>query len=99
MTNTTILASGEPYFWSYEARSQINPDNHLPYINEDMSMHSRYLGYSMWIKSMAFIPSIVGFVIFFTLIAVYGRMEDPRRRQRTNWHVDEENANEAVTQV
>ncbi len=37
-------------------------------------MHSRFLGYSMWIKSMAFIPCLVGFVVFFITIATYGRI-------------------------
>lgn len=45
--------------------------------SDDMSMHSRYLGYSMWIKSVAFTPCIVFFFLFFTLIAVYGRINDP----------------------
>ena len=40
-------------------------------------MHSRYLGYSMWVKSMAFTPCIVFFIIFFVLVAVYGRISDP----------------------
>ncbi len=39
-----------------------------------MAMHSRFLGYSMWIKSMAFIPCLVGFVVFFITIATYGRI-------------------------
>lgn len=39
-----------------------------------MYMHSRFLGYSMLIKSMAFIPCIFGFVIFFLILAVYGRI-------------------------
>ena len=39
-----------------------------------MYMNSRFLGYSMEIKSMAFIPCIFGFVIFFLILAVYGRI-------------------------
>ena len=37
-------------------------------------MHSRFMNYSMGIKSVAFIPSIVCFVVFFTTIIVYGRI-------------------------
>ena len=37
-------------------------------------MHSRFMNYSMGIKSIAFIPSIVCFIVFFTLIIVYGRI-------------------------
>ena len=41
-------------------------------------MHSRYLGYSMAIKSVAFTPSILCFIVFFTLIIVYGRIAQER---------------------
>ena len=41
---------------------------------EDLYMHSRFMNYSMGIKSVAFIPSIVCFVVFFTLIIIYGRI-------------------------
>ena len=37
-------------------------------------MHSRFMGYPMSVKSMAFIPCIVGFITFLTLIALYGRV-------------------------
>lgn len=37
-------------------------------------MHSRFGSYSMGIKSVAFIPSILCFIVFFTLIIVYGRI-------------------------
>ena len=43
-------------------------------ISDDLYMHSRYVGYSMWIKSIAFLPCIIGFIVFFTLVAVYGRI-------------------------
>ena len=41
-------------------------------------MHSRFMNYSMGIKSVAFIPSIVCFVVFFTTIIVYGRITTER---------------------
>lgn len=101
VTNQTVLNSQDPYLWTYEARSQINPQTLFPYIDgtlvrfnpksnpltrpfyhhfydftsEDLAMHSRYLGYSMWIKSVAFLPCIFGFAVFFGLIAVYGRIQ------------------------
>ena len=37
-------------------------------------MHSKYLGYSMWIKATAFIPCVIGFVTFFVLIAEFGTL-------------------------
>ncbi|XP_059080280.1 transmembrane protein 117-like isoform X2 [Tigriopus californicus] len=75
VTNQTVLNSQDPYLWTYEARSQINPETLFPYIDEDLAMHSRYLGYSMWIKSVAFLPCILGFAVFFILIALYGRIQ------------------------
>jgi flagellar biosynthesis/type III secretory pathway M-ring protein FliF/YscJ len=55
-------------------------------------MHSRYLGYSMWIKSMAFIPSVVGFLVFFLLVAVYGRIVDDRgAKAKADDNNDDEN--------
>ena len=42
--------------------------------SEDLYMHSRYMGYTMWIKSTAFIPCVMGFITFFTLIGIYGRI-------------------------
>ncbi len=95
VTNETILMSDDPNLWSYEARSRINPQTELPFIDgnyaiierfhefffpkkyafsDDLYMFSRYLGYSMVIKSAAFIPCILGFLTFITSIAVYGRI-------------------------
>ena len=37
-------------------------------------MHSRYLGYSSGVKSLAFLPSVLGFALFFVLVAAYGRI-------------------------
>jgi hypothetical protein len=36
------------------------------------------MGYSIVIKSTAFIPCVIGFAFFFTLIAVYGRLKHVR---------------------
>ena len=45
-----------------------------------MYMHSRYMGYSMYIKSLAFIPCVIGFITFLTLIALYGRVSKEEQR-------------------
>jgi hypothetical protein len=42
VTNESVLESGDPSAWSYAARSQINPETNLPYMDEDLYMHSRY---------------------------------------------------------
>ena len=49
-------------------------------------MHSRFVSYSMAIKSAAFIPSIVCFVVFFTLILVYGRIKPERSSSSNSIH-------------
>ena len=47
-------------------------------------MHSRYMGYSMYIKSMAFIPTIIGFITFLSLIALYGRVSKEAQMNAAN---------------
>ena len=47
-------------------------------------MHSKYLGYSMWIKATAFIPTVIGFVTFFVMIAVYGRIQPSNSTSSTS---------------
>ena len=42
VTNESILESGDPSAWSYSSRSQINPETNLPYMDEDLYMHSRF---------------------------------------------------------
>ena len=44
--------------------------------SDDLYMHSRFMNYPMSVKSMAFIPCIVGFITFLTLIALYGRVSE-----------------------
>lgn len=78
VTNESILLSNKPELWSYNARSMANPETGFPYIDEDLTMYSRYLGYSMVIKSAALIPCVLGFIVFFTVSAVYGRIKDPK---------------------
>ena len=43
------------------------------FLSDDMFMYSRYMGYRLEVKLLALIPSILGFVMFFTLITLYGR--------------------------
>ena len=81
VTNQSILMSNNPELWTYTARSIADPKTGLPFMEEDLYMHSRFLGYSMGIKSMAFIPCIIGFVVFFILIAVYGRISTAKTKE------------------
>ena len=43
------------------------------HILDDLRMNSRYLGYTLSSKSTAFIPSIIGMILFILLIVCYGR--------------------------
>ncbi|XP_064480674.1 transmembrane protein 117-like [Ornithodoros turicata] len=72
--NYTVLATGNRSLWTYESRwYQINPRTNHSLVEDDILMNSRYLGYPLSVKSMAFIPSIVGFLMFGILTYLYGR--------------------------
>ena len=55
-------------------------------------MHSRYLGYSMSIKSTAFLPCIMGFISFAVLVAFYGRIELQEGKDETSKAKDEKSS-------
>jgi hypothetical protein len=42
------------------------------------------MGYSIVIKATAFIPCVVGFVLFFTFVAVYGRLKQVNNDETTS---------------
>lgn len=59
---------------SYEWRSSnLNPATNESYTTTDPRMNSKYLGFGLGVKGMAFIPSIVAFITFGCLIWFYGR--------------------------
>jgi len=78
VTNESILMTNDHELWTFHARSMFNPETSLPFMEEDMYMNSRFLGYSMWIKSTAFIPCVCGFIVFITISATYGRIKGPK---------------------
>lgn len=43
-------------------------------------MNSRYLGYPLSVKGMAFMPSLIGFAMFGILTYLYGRFPPPTER-------------------
>ena len=43
----------------------------------DEKMYSKFCNYPMAYKALAFIPSVSGFIMFFSLIAIYGRIQTP----------------------
>ena len=61
---------------SYEWRSQnINPATNESFTETDPRMNSKYLNFALAVKGIAFIPSIIAFLTFGTLIWRYGREE------------------------
>lgn len=62
---------------TYEWRStNVDPRTNLTYVERDMFLHSRYIGASLDVKCLAFIPSLVAFVLFGFFIWLFGRFQD-----------------------
>lgn len=71
-----FLNSANKTMLSYEWRSQnINPATNQTFSQTDPRMNSKYLAFPLSVKGIAFIPSIVAFLIFGCLIWRYGREE------------------------
>ncbi|XP_061677623.1 transmembrane protein 117 [Syngnathoides biaculeatus] len=61
---------------TFEWRSaNVDPSTNRAYVKQDLFMHSRYIGASMKIKWLAFIPSLVAFLAFGFFIWRLGRFE------------------------
>lgn len=59
---------------NYEWRStNINPDTNTTYLEGDIAMNSRFYGYSLGLKSIAFIPCMLSFLCFGIMIWYFGR--------------------------
>ncbi|XP_036432183.1 transmembrane protein 117 isoform X1 [Colossoma macropomum] len=61
--------------WEWRS-TNINPRTNLTYIHRDMFLHSRYIGASLDVKCLAFIPSLAAFVLFGFFIWLFGRFQD-----------------------
>lgn len=62
---------------TYEWRStNADPNTNLSYVERDMFLHSRYVGASLDVKCLAFIPSLAAFVLFGFFIWLFGRFQD-----------------------
>ncbi|KAK6973795.1 transmembrane protein 117 [Biomphalaria glabrata] len=61
----------------YYRNSTINPDTGNVYALADTRMNSRYNGYSLGLKGLAFVPSLAIFLIFGLMVAIYGRRPKP----------------------
>ncbi|XP_051916691.1 transmembrane protein 117 [Hippocampus zosterae] len=63
---------------TYEWRAKnVDPITNRPYMEQDLSLNSRYIGASMQIKCLAFIPSVLAFLSFGFFIWLLGRFPDP----------------------
>lgn len=56
--------------------SNVDPNTNLTYVERDMFLHSRYVGASLDIKCLAFIPSLAAFVLFGFFVWLFGRFQD-----------------------
>ncbi|XP_062858946.1 transmembrane protein 117 [Trichomycterus rosablanca] len=61
--------------WQWRSNN-IDPLTNRTYIQEDMFLHSQYVGASLDVKCLAFIPSLAAFVLFGFFIWLFGRFQD-----------------------
>jgi hypothetical protein len=51
-------------------------------VAEDMQMNSRFMNYPLSVKWTAFIPSVIGLVLFVSLVSLYGRFPAHQVREQ-----------------
>lgn len=61
------------YDWRW---NHINPKTNRTYGLEDHRMNSKYKGYTLGLKSLAFVPSLLAFCIFGYLLWLFGKEEN-----------------------
>uniref|UniRef100_A0A8C2G505 Transmembrane protein 117 n=1 Tax=Cyprinus carpio TaxID=7962 RepID=A0A8C2G505_CYPCA len=61
--------------WEWRS-TNTDPLTNQTYVQRDMFLHSRYVGASLDVKSLAFIPSLAAFVVFGFFIWLFGRFQD-----------------------
>ncbi|XP_077373471.1 transmembrane protein 117 isoform X2 [Festucalex cinctus] len=62
---------------TYQWRAaNVDPKTNRSYVAQDLLLHSRYIGASMQVKCLAFIPSLVAFACFGVFIWLLGRFPD-----------------------
>ncbi|XP_078586799.1 transmembrane protein 117-like [Branchiostoma floridae x Branchiostoma japonicum] len=52
-----------------------DPATNLTYLERDLHMHSKYIGFTLGVKGIAFVPGLMAFVTFGVLIWWYGRFK------------------------
>ncbi|XP_016306268.1 transmembrane protein 117-like [Sinocyclocheilus anshuiensis] len=61
--------------WEWRS-TNTDPLTNRTYVQRDMFLHSRYVGVSLDIKCLAFIPSLAAFVLIGFFIWLFGRFQD-----------------------
>ncbi|XP_051547773.1 transmembrane protein 117 [Myxocyprinus asiaticus] len=61
--------------WAWRT-TNIDPLTNQTYVQRDMFLHSRYVGSSLDVKCLAFIPSLAAFVLCGFFIWLFGRFQD-----------------------
>ena len=89
VSDRQFLRWGNRTLMTYEWRwNHINPKTNRTYGLEDLQMNAKYKGYSLTLKSIAFVPSILAFCVFGYLLWLFGLEENPDevlvRRYRRN---------------
>ncbi|EDO31899.1 predicted protein, partial [Nematostella vectensis] len=64
--------SMKTYEWRW---NHVNPKTNRTYGSDDHKMNTRYHGYTLGLKSMAFVPSLLAFCLFGYLVWLFGREE------------------------
>lgn len=61
VNDTKVLNTHNTTWWQYEFRkNMINPETNRSYIETDLMVNSRYIGYPAWMKALTFIPIACG---------------------------------------
>ena len=78
VSDQQFLRWGSRTLMTYEWRwNHINPKTNKTYGLEDVRMNSKYKGYSLTLKGIAFFPSIFAFCVFGYLVWLFGQEENP----------------------
>ncbi|XP_020620095.1 transmembrane protein 117-like [Orbicella faveolata] len=78
VSDRQFLRWGNRTLMTYEWRwNHINPKTNGTYGLEDLRMNAKYKGYSLTLKSIAFVPSILAFCVFGYLLWLFGLEENP----------------------
>ncbi|XP_076863276.1 transmembrane protein 117 isoform X2 [Brachyhypopomus gauderio] len=61
--------------WDWRS-GNIDPRTNRSYVQRDMFLHSRYIGASLDVKCLAFVPSLAAFILFGFFVWLFGRFQD-----------------------